>query len=156
MSWAAFKLLMGGSRGAVAAALAAMLAVALGGLLIALSVQGAHLKALQAAADSHDEQLRAKDDRLALLRGQVSQLEDAGKAQMDAFHELKGRYDELAREAGVRAQQDAAAIARAQAAARDAERTLSAFMDRYRSSYTGGCKAAIEQLDRMCPNLVNP
>lgn len=156
MSWAAFELLMGGKRGALAAALAAALALAGAGLLVALLIQGWQLEALEAAADSHDEQLRAKDDRLALVRGQVSQLEDAGKAQMVAFRELKARYDELAREAGVRAQQDAAAIARAQAAARDAERTLSAFMDRYRSSYTGGCKAAIEQLDRMCPNLVNP
>ncbi len=152
----ALVMLMGGKRGAIAALASAALLLALAGQGAWLVARGWKIDALEAAAGSHADQLAAKDDRLNTLRGQVAELQKSAAANNLAFDLLRAEYDRLAREAGVRATQDAEAIAAAQAAAADAERTLAKFMDRYRASYTGGCKAAIEQLDRVCPNLANP
>lgn len=152
----ALVLLMGGKRGAAAVLACAALLLALAGQGAWLVWRGWQIDALETAAAGHADQLAAKDDRLRTLRGQVRDLEKSQKANNLAFDLLRAEYDRLAQAAGVRAAQDAEAIAAAQAAAADAQRTLERFMDRYRASYTGGCKAAIEQLDRVCPNLVNP
>lgn len=148
--------LMGSKRGAAAALACAALLLVVAGQGAWLVWRGMQIEALQAQIDGHAEQLQARDNRLGTLRGQVTQLTESQKAGNLAFDLLKAQYDRLAEEAGVRRQQDAEAIARARAEADDASRTLDAFMARYRASYAGDCKAAIEQLDRACPNLVTP
>lgn len=152
----ALVLLMGGKRGALAAIVAALLLVAVAGQGAWLWARGTQIAGLEAAASAHAGQLQARDDRLGTLRGQVATLTSAAQATRAEFDKLKALYDALALEAGVRAKQDAAALARARAAAADADRALKAFMARYQASYTGDCRAAIDRLDVACPVLTRP
>jgi hypothetical protein len=146
--------LMGSTRGAIAAIVALLLAVALLAAGIGLGVYDVKLQAMTAERDAGVTANTALQSRIDSANTRVDELNSANAGWEFTYAALKEIYDAEVRERLARQEADAAAIAAAQAARARAEDTAATWMKRYAEGIREpDCNAALTNLEAACPAL---
>ncbi|WFC43251.1 hypothetical protein [Pseudoxanthomonas sp. SE1] len=132
------------------------IALAIAGALLLASNGGwwAYAATLKASASSARAAVTTVTTERDAWKGRAGELKAANVAYDSAFADLAGEL-KAAQAENLRLQRDgAAAIAAAEAAQADADRTLSAFMDRYAAQIRApDCASAMASVARFCPAL---
>ena len=138
----------------VLAGTAAALLITVVGLGVTLALTRADRDRAEAFRDTAVEGMRRAETERDAFRLRVGELEIANRAWGSAFNAVQGELEAAQRENRRLQQAGAAAIAAAQAAAVDADRTLKEFVERFATeTRETDCGRALIAMEAACPAL---